>query len=78
MPRKCAQPMSLGDENGRMLRDDDNETSKTIGQAGLTRKLEAPDHPCNLGGTKVCKNRYKGEAKRGLTGKNESQYPTCT
>ena len=34
--RRCARALSLGNKEYRRLRDDDDETSKTIGQTGLT------------------------------------------
>ena len=45
--QRCARAMSLGNKECRTLRDDDDETSKTIGQSGLatTRKRKATDHP---------------------------------
>ena len=43
VPRKCARATSLGDKEYRALRDDADETSKTIGQTDLTttRKRKA-------------------------------------
>ena len=37
MPRKRARATCLGDKEFRTLRDDDGETSNTIGQTDLTR-----------------------------------------
>ena len=45
-PRRCARATSLGNKECRTLRDDD-DTSKTIGQTGLTitRTRKATDNP---------------------------------